>query len=250
MRLVFLGSSGMGIPRIGVPPPPDTIHRTTNGLVIQPNGGSTPTLLVDAGPDIRLQWTNWPDAPLRPDAVFVTHCHFDHVGGIPNFFRLEPPMPVYGSADTLARLQAFAASIVPDEVNDLELHVVPDQGAATICDMRVETLALHHTIPVTGLLVRHEGKTLAHLADTNATVEAPVREAISACDLLIVDTPRLRSSDSNIGVYDALTLAREVGAKRLVLTHIQQGVAPNELAAIAAEHRWMTVAHDGMVLDL
>lgn len=49
-----------------------------------------------------------------------------------------------------------------------------------------------------------------------------------------------------IGVRDAVALAEEVDARRLVRSHINFHMSPTLLSDATAKHPWVTVAHDGM----
>ena len=56
-------------------------------------------ILVDAGPDIRMQLLRVPFRKL--DGVLITHIHYDHVGGIDDLrpYCAKHPLPVYCLAD-------------------------------------------------------------------------------------------------------------------------------------------------------
>ncbi len=191
MRLVFLGTGGGGIPPIGVDfKTAGILRRGSNALVLQPNYPDPPTLLIDAGPDIRTQWTAWPDAPPQPDGMILTHGHVDHIAGMIEFRRCPTPVPVYGTNPTLAQLAQFGAIVVPQDASlNLAPQTIPEQGQAAIAGIPIETVPLHHNDPLTGVIVRQGGRAVVHLSDTAAQVEANVRTAISGCDVLIVNTP-------------------------------------------------------------
>jgi len=250
MRLIFLGTGGLGSRPIGTHTDRAAPSRTSNALVVQPASPYPPAILLDAGPDIRAQWENWADAPPRPDAVLLTHGHFDHIGGMPNLWQLDPPMPVYGSQETLARLDQFAALLWQGAKYDVDPYPLHDGERSMVCGVSVETLSLHHSIPVTGFLLRHDGHCVAHLSDTGPMIEEGVRAAIRGCDVLVVDTPRVEKSPGHIGIPGAIALAREVEARCLVLTHLSDSITADVVAAITTEYPWVTFAHDGMVIDL
>lgn len=81
-------------------------------------------------------------------------------------------------------------------------------------------------------------------------IEENVRFTIRGCDVLIADTPRVEESAGHIGVAGAVALAREAGAKRLVLTHLGPAITAEAAARITAEHPWVTFAYDGLIIEL
>jgi phosphoribosyl 1,2-cyclic phosphate phosphodiesterase len=233
------------------------VRRSSVASVLQPNHPDPPTLLLDAGPDLWSQWMDWEEAPLRPDAVIASHSHFDHVFGLANFWYCDPPVPLYALPETLADIERLAASSSTggreydrSGVFNMEPRALPERGAVTIGGVRVETVPLHHVCPLAGVLVRHRGRFFAHLSDTSPVVEAPVREALRGCDVLVVNAPGPEGTGAHLGFAGAVALARDVGAERLVLTHISHSVRQEALAGIEAAHPWVTVAYDGMVLDV
>lgn len=89
-------------------------------------------LLVDAGPDLREQINreNINDF----NAVFITHAHYDHIGGIPELPRacklLGHKIDVYASAATLEEIRQcyaylFSGTGEPDS-SSLNWHVLTD----------------------------------------------------------------------------------------------------------------------------
>ena len=109
LKITILGSgTSHGVPMIGCDcavcsstDPRD--KRTRPSITIQ--YGPT-TLLVDTGPELRLQCLA--NKVTRIDAVLYTHFHVDHVTGLDDlrrFNRLQKgPLPCYGQPATLDRL--------------------------------------------------------------------------------------------------------------------------------------------------
>ena len=116
MKVTLLGVGGSaGSPQIGGPggfgewgqldPREPRNRRSRASIVIE-----TPEhkrLLVDTGPDLRLQLTDCKIPKI--DAVFYTHAHADHIAGMDDIRilnrLLEGPMPAYASEDTWVELR-------------------------------------------------------------------------------------------------------------------------------------------------
>lgn len=257
MRFVFLGQGGMGVPFIGTSPPPGTHVQPgwygSVATVFQPDGPNGPTLLIDAGAATANQWAAWIEAPRQPDALILTHTHFDHMGGIGFLKYCNPPLDVYATAETWQRIDLFARAVWPEARQfNFVPHVLPMAGRTIVCGVEIETVPLHHTPQMgdTGLLIHYQGQFVAHLSDTNTEIAPGVREAIRGCDLLIVNTPFWDNTQYHIGIPATLALAKKVGARRLVLTHISYEVDIESLAEITATHDWVIVANDGTVVDV
>jgi ribonuclease J len=82
----------------------------------------------------------------RVDAVVLTHGHEDHIGALPYLLReVDRPLPVYGTAFTLALLEG---KLEEHEVRDrVALHEVTPPGAASVGPFAMRFLRVTHSIP-------------------------------------------------------------------------------------------------------
>jgi phosphoribosyl 1,2-cyclic phosphate phosphodiesterase len=116
LTVTILGCGGSaGSPQIGGPdgagdwgeldPAEPKNRRSRPSIVVTAADGRN--LLVDTGPDLRLQLTS--NKIKKIDAVFYTHAHADHIAGLDEIRILNrllgAPMPTYADAATLAELE-------------------------------------------------------------------------------------------------------------------------------------------------
>jgi ribonuclease BN (tRNA processing enzyme) len=174
---------------------------------------------------------DWPNL----DAVWVSHFHLDHVGGLAPFLfatRHAPqtrdrrkPLTVFGPRGTRKLLRRF------DEAGGYKLfeqpfplevrEVSPRSEFEVFAGLSARTLSTPHTSESLALrLADADGRTLVYTSDTGYT------EALAgfarAADLFLMECSFFRSKpvSTHLELADAMKLARLSGARRAVLAHL------------------------------
>ena len=149
------------------------------------------SLLIDASPDFRSQFLTQ-DVRL-PDAIVISHIHFDHLDGLGNAYRRLDDVPVFAAdetdpqtgesvAETVAEKYHYLDSISvaprspfePFEACGLEITLVPVEHPPLVCyGLRIED-------PETGAVLSMSG-------DSNYAISDASRDVLDAPDLLFVD---------------------------------------------------------------
>lgn len=182
-------------------------------------------ILIDTSPDLRQQCLA--HGITRVDAVLYTHNHADHVHGIDDLRVLNGspdfPLPVYGSQEMIQHLSfhfryAFEAQsrvafrprlkgvVVDDTLSLFGRKIVPIQ-------------LLHGDETVLGYRVGD----LAYLTDCN---DIPV-EAITQLQglrVLVIDGLRFRNHPTHFSLSQAIAVAQQLKAERVILTHLSHDV--------------------------
>lgn len=200
--------------------------RTTTMLALE---GRRSLLLVDCGGDAAHRaLVSGLDLALV-DGLIVTHEHADHVGGFPLLMerlwlagQIEP-FPVYGNQaalDQVGRLaNAFDTSEWPNYPS-IDYHLIPDQEQAPVLSNEEFALfASHgsHAVPCIGLRVEVGGRgVLAYSGDTQPS--AAIARLAEGVDLLVHEATGHGPSHSSAA--EAAQIAKQAGAKRLVLVHL------------------------------
>ena len=222
MKLTVLGSG------TSVPHP----RRSASAHWVETQGG---TLLLDcSGPAVHrmaeegLDWAGL-------DAVWVSHFHLDHVGGLapflfgtkhaPQTVGRRKPFTVFGPRGTERLLRRFDEAggyglfeqPFPFEVREVaprsEFEPLPGVAAATLSTPHTsESLALR--------LDDRDGASLVYTSDTGYT------EALAgfarAADLFLMECSffKVKPVKLHLELSEAMGLARLSGARRVVLSHL------------------------------
>ena len=257
MRLRFLGTgTSFGIPVIGCDcatcssaDPRD--RRTRHGALLEDGGRR---LLVDAPPELRLQLL---DARVDSvDAVWVTHCHADHIHGIDDLraFTVRPPrrLDIWAPADCAGVLRTRFDYIFDEDERpeagtskpELTLHELP-AGEVDIAGFRMLPVPVIHGRQRP---VGFRCGSLGYVTDAK-TVPPASLERLAGVRVLVLNA--LWHGDphpTHLNVEEAIDLARSIGAARTLLTHLTHRVRHADLAA--ALPPGFEPAYDGLAIDI
>jgi phosphoribosyl 1,2-cyclic phosphate phosphodiesterase len=252
LNITLLGSgTSTGIPVVGCTCPvcrsehPFNQRTRCSALINYQNYN----ILIDTATDLRQQALR--EDIRHIDAVFYTHCHADHLHGIDDLRgfnqRSRCPIPLYGSAQTLKRIETnFSYIFDPGEpvgyIPNLELH--PITHAVELFGLRIIPIPLGHgSMPVYG----YRCGDFAYLTDCNHIPPASL-ELLADLDILILDGLRFTPHRTHFNIPQAISIARRIGARLTLLTHlsheIDHPVHDRELPA------GISLAYDGQKFQL
>ena len=261
--LTFLGtSSGCGVPAFFCHCPAceearkdPTKRRGCTGVVVQGRG----TLLIDAPPDLRHQLNR--EHVDRIDEFFLTHAHFDHMGGLGEleyYIRLHclDKLPFRGSSEAIKG--AFEEFSYMQDI--FEKDEIKPYGIREFDGILIQALPVKHCPGSFGYLLKTPYANTFYAPDT-AQLEDRVIEILQGVDNLIMDATFWK----NRGTHITHHLVKETIDEGINLLHAQkiylQHLAPhmcdegvNEIEEIykyAAQFGGrVIVAEDGMKVQI
>lgn len=238
MRLVVLGSgTSFGVPVLGCDcavcrssDPKDRRSRVA-AVVEGPEG----RLLIDTPPEIRLQLLATGIGQVS--AVLYTHDHADHVHGIDDLRAIsarQGSLPVFGPADTLARLAERFRYIFDETIRPPPGTSKPELVPTPLEPWREVTVG---GLPVLPLPVPHGDLEVfayrvgpvGYVTDAKA-VPAPVIDRLKGVRVLVLNALFDRPHPTHLSFPEAIDVARAVGAERTLLTHLTHRHAHATLA--------------------
>ena len=207
-------------------------------------------LLIDAGPDFRQQMLTQPFR--RIDGILVTHSHYDRVGGMDDIrpYCQFGKMEVY--ADAIARQgmlemlpYCFAENRYPG-VPQIGLNEIRAGEAFTIGDIEVLPVqVMHGKLPILG----YRFGTFAYITDMKSIDPEQVK-LLRGVETLMVNALRFdRPHHSHQLVDDAIAFARQVGARRTLLTHMCHDIGLHDEVNRRLPSGF-ELAFDGQVLEI
>lgn len=222
-RVIFLGTGD-----------PLNEERAQSSLAVPLAGGETALFDASSGTVLlgQLQAAGIPLDSLRH--LFVSHRHFDHVGGLAPLLVSLVPLPdasltVHAPPETLQALHDLLSLTIPG-VEDwlgkrLRWNALTPGKATGAGDAEVTPFEVDHGLECVGFRVSRDGSTLVYAADTRPCEN--VVEYATGADLLVHETYSLHDGAERARFLghstaaEAGRAAREAGAGRLVLTHFR-----------------------------
>ncbi len=253
IQITVLGSgTSAGVPTVGCSC--DVCHSTDprdNRLrpsILLRYGGNT--VIVDTTPDFRAQVLR--ARVMRLDAILYTHAHADHILGLddvrPFNYRQKAPIPIYGNAETLEKIQrtfhyAFDSEPSESSVPKLDLHVM-DGAPFELLGLEFTPIRLAHG---RGTTIGYRFGQAAYLTDHSDIPESS-QASLQNLDVLFLDALRHKVHPTHTTVARALEWVEQLKPKRAFFTHMCHDIPHASTEAGFPDH--VKLAYDGLELEV
>ncbi len=257
MKVTILGTgTSTGIPEIGCTCRVCTSKdvrdwRTRCSAWIETDEGKQ--ILIDCSADFRMQMLKQPFRPI--DALFLTHEHYDHVGGIDDLrpFCRDRSVPIYALPDVSRAIRTripycFVKKKYPG-VPSLELHEInPFQTIAVGTSEILPLAVIHGKLPILGYRIGR----LAYITDMSALPQQSF-EALKGITHLVMNALRIKPHPTHQCLQEALERIEQIKQiapiEETYLIHISHGMGPHaEAEATLPPH--VHLAYDGLTFEL
>ena len=250
-RLVFLGTgTSSGIPVIGCQcatclsdDPRDQRLRTSAYL----ETGQGTKLLIDIGPDFRLQALRHRIHWL--DGVLITHAHNDHIAGLDELRQLNAvmhrPVAIYGNAETLAEIRARFSYIFRKTQEgggkpQIDLSPIQAQHVFSVNEQQIFPLEVHHgEMSILGF--RLDG--LSYITDANY-LSPETLASVKQTELLVINALRFRYHPTHFTLEQTLEMIAQIQPRRAYLVHMTHDMQHAQIAKLLPPH--VHLAYDNM----
>lgn len=222
MRLTILGNNG----------PYPAPGGACSGYLLESDSGNT-VILLDCGTGVLARLSEHTSLD-RLDAVVLSHLHYDHMSDmLPMHYALQfhprkRPLNVYAPAQP-ASVRALLAGDFID---------VWPMREVLIGEMKLSFCPVRHPVETYAISAECDGARFVYTGDSNT--DFALELFCDGADLLLADAG-LSSEDHtedkpHLSAALCGQLARDTGAKRLILTHFNPKYDPNALCAEAREY--------------
>lgn len=212
---------------------------------------SNKQILIDCGPDFRIQAINYDVKHL--DAVLLTHNHFDHCFGIDDLraYSFQTPLPLYVEPSLATALRSRHDYIFVHKypgTPQLELNEVRPGETFTIGETECRAIRIYHKYPEIPILAFRIGQKLAYVTDC-INIPDDRWQYLEGIDTLIIDALRWKEHPSHFSVQQALEVVNRLHPRQTWFTHMSHDIglhdwANNQLPAN------VKLAYDGLVVEI
>ena len=255
-KLTFLGTgTSQGVPIIGCHCPvcrsADPHDKRLRSAALVEYGGLT--ILVDAGPDFRIQMLR--EDVCHIDAILLTHNHMDHTGGLDDVRALNyidrKAVHIYCEPKVLETLKimfgyAFAEHKYPGSpewrihlIDDSPFAVMPVEGG----DLVWMHEKYHDKMPVLGFRFGD----IAYITDMSSIPESEFGK-LRGLKHLTLNTVSYHPHHSHFSLSEAVALAQRIGAEHTWLTHLSH-TFPSHSQFDSELPPGISPAYDGLVIS-
>ncbi|MGL4293793.1 MAG: MBL fold metallo-hydrolase [Bacteroidales bacterium] len=251
MHITILGSgTSTGVPEIGcccaVCQSVDPRDKRLRASILVENGDDR--ILIDCGPDFRTQMLRLPSS--YPDALLLTHMHYDHVGGIDDLrpFCKHRPFRVFAERRVAEGLREKYSYMFQDHkypgIPDIDLvtiHRHPFRiGETEIVPIRL----FHYKLPVLGYRIGD----MAYLTDFTILPDAE-KSKLEGVKVVIMDALRKTPYLSHLSLEEAVALSRQLGVPQTYFTHMSHQMGLHREVDLSLGEG-LNLAYDGLTIHI
>ena len=250
IRVLGSGTSA-GVPTIGcrcaVCTSDDPRDKRLRPSVLVSFGGRA--VLIDTTPDFRQQALR-AGIP-RIDAILFTHAHADHIMGLddirPFNYRQGGAIPIYGSQETIANVQACFRYIFENRKADsavprLISHVFGTEPIE-LFGLKFQPIRLFHGRDI---IYGFRFGAAAYLTD-HSDIPPDSMEQLTGLDILFLDALRHKPHPTHSTVERSLQWVTALSPKRAFFTHICHDLSHARTEAELPPH--VRLAYDGLEIE-
>lgn len=219
--------------------------RTRSSIMLQWDGK---TVVVDIGPDFREQVLR--EEVKAIDAALFTHCHADHIGGIPDVrsYTREKRLTLYGSTETLLAIKAsfpYIFNAIKERGGGIPNVATTEVSEPFILfGKRVEPVHVEHLGLVGCFGYRIDS--LCYIPDMKVISVSEV-EKIKGVEVLILNCLRHTQHQSHLALSESLALARQIAPRKCYFIHMSHDI--HYINDSRYLDSWMHFAYDGLRIE-
>jgi len=251
MKLIFAGTGdALGIPAIGCGCKICTMAREKEGKnrrrrssVILSNNSDT--LLYDTPPTIGDVLNQ--NRIFHISAIFLSHKHYDHIGGITEFEYWPEKIPVYGNMSALGNFE-----ITGNLYENCEFHVLHDRKTVKVNSIEVTPFPILHSVPTYGMVFSASNKRIVHFNDKQYLQLNDYQKAMmEKANVAVFHTPGYSGKTGHTTVSGVMMLAKKYPDTRIVISHIgHNNLSHEEIEENVSTYENIIVAYDNMEIEV
>ena len=210
------------------------------------------TICIDAGPDFRYQMLR--SNVKKLDAIFITHEHKDHIGGLddarPLIFAQKQPMTIYASKEAQEEIKREYSYAFTNE--DERYPGVPtfnllniDGSTIKFKDLIIEPIELQHfTLKSYAFRIGN----FAYVTDLSELSEDAFQK-LEGIEYLIIEALRKKEHYSHINLSQAIDIAQRLNVKKAWFTHVSHEMGKTADVNPTLPNNMM-LAYDGLEIEI
>ncbi|WP_185864498.1 MBL fold metallo-hydrolase [Blattabacterium cuenoti] len=254
MKITFLGTgTSQGVPVIGSSHPvclsrDPKDKRLRSSVLIEKNGKF---FLIDCSPDFRYQMLRNNNEKI--DAIFITHEHQDHIGGLddvrPISNNMNKSIPIYALRRVLDNLKIRYYYFFSGKKNttNINLFEIDKYKKFFFVEEYCKIFLLyvyHGDLPILGFRIDN----FAYITDASK-IPCSTIDSLNKLDILVINVLRKKPlHHSHFTLSESLNIIHQINPKKTYLTHVSHLLGFHEKIQEKLPKN-VYLAYDGLVIN-